>query len=183
MSFMVYSLKKFAYIKIGENMANNIREIITQAVIAKGKKRTLNKYPFVIENYDKILGCWITNHRYSATFKNGQPVVLGTFDVHIWYSNNDDSSVLKQTVSYVNDLDLVRKDSRDFNENDELVVTCNREPKCIGVNKSKDDIIIEIEKEISLSVIGKTTMRVETKVENESWDELDNITVDEKFIK
>ena len=39
-------------------MANNIREIITQAVIAKGKKRTLNKYPFVIENYDKILGCW-----------------------------------------------------------------------------------------------------------------------------
>lgn len=120
---MVYSLKKFAYIKIGENMANNIREIITQAVIAKGKKRTLNKYPFVIENYDKILGCWITNHRYSATFKNGQPVVLGTFDVHIWYSNNDDSSVLKQTVSYVNDLDLVRKDSRDFNENDELVVT------------------------------------------------------------
>ena len=108
---------------------------------------------------------------------------MGTFDVHIWYSNNDDSSVLKQTVSYVNDLDLVRKDSRDFNENDELVVTCNREPKCIGVNKSKDDIIIEIEKEISLSVIGKTTMRVETKVENESWDELDNITVDEKFIK
>ena len=30
-------------------MANNIREIITQAVIAKGKKRTLNKYPFSIE--------------------------------------------------------------------------------------------------------------------------------------
>lgn len=37
-------------------MANNIREIITQAVIAKGKKRTLNKYPFSIEGYDKILG-------------------------------------------------------------------------------------------------------------------------------
>ena len=49
-------------------MANNIREIITQAVIAKGKKRTLNKYPFSIEGYDKILGCWITNHRYNAAF-------------------------------------------------------------------------------------------------------------------
>ena len=35
-------------------MANNIREIITQAVIAKGKKRTLNKYPFSIEGYDPI---------------------------------------------------------------------------------------------------------------------------------
>ena len=165
-------------------MSNNIREIYTKAIVAKGKKLSKCTYTFTLTDCpNDILGCWITNHRYSATFKNGQPVVLGTFDVHIWYSNNDDSSVLKQTVSYVNDLDLVRKDSRDFNENDELVVTCNREPKCIGVNKSKDDIIIEIEKEISLSVIGKTTMRVETKVENESWDELDNITVDEKFIK
>ena len=164
-------------------MAGKVYEIMTKATLSKGTKKTISKYDYVVNEIDKILGCWITNHRYSATFKNGQPVVLGTFDVHIWYSNNDDSSVLKQTVSYVNDLDLVRKDSRDFNENDELVVTCNREPKCIGVNKSKDDIIIEIEKEISLSVIGKTTMRVETKVENESWDELDNITVDEKFIK
>lgn len=164
-------------------MANNIREIITQAVIAKGKKRTLNKYSFVIENYDKILGCWIANHRYNATFKNGQPLVLGTFDVHLWYSFNDDSNILKQTVSYMNELDLVKKESRNFNENDELMVTCNREPKCISVNKTDECVVIEIEKEISLSVIGKTTMKVETKNEKESWDEIDNITVDENFIK
>ena len=43
--------------------------------------------------------------------------------------------------------------------------------------------VIEIEKEISLSVVGKTTMRVETKAENETWDELENLTVDENFIK
>ena len=164
-------------------MANNIREIITQAVIAKGKKRTLNKYPFSIEGYDKILGCWIANHRYNATFKKGQPIVLGTFDVHLWYSYNDDSNFLKQTVSYMNELDLVKKESRNFNENDELMVVCNREPKCISVNKTDECVLIEIEKEISLSVIGKTTMKVETKNEKESWDEIDNITVDENFIK
>lgn len=164
-------------------MVNNIREIITQAVIAKGKKRTLNKYSFVIENYDKILGCWITNHRYDATFRKGLPVVLGTFDVHIWYSYQEDSAVLKQTVSYVNELDLVKKESRDFDENDELMVTCNKDPKCIGVDKTAENIIIEIEKEISLSIIGKTTMRVENKTESESWDEIDNITINEKFIK
>ena len=44
-------------------------------------------------------------------------------------------------------------------------------------------VVIEIEKEISLSVVGKTTMRVETKAENETWDELENLTVDENFIK
>ena len=49
------------------------------------------------------------------------------------------------------------------------MVTCNREPKCISVNKLEDKVVIEIEKEISLSVVGKTTMRVETKAENETW--------------
>lgn len=63
------------------------------------------------------------------------------------------------------------------------MVTCNREPKCISVNKLEDKVVIEIEKEISLSVVGKTTMRVETKAENETWDELENLTVDENFIK
>ena len=47
----------------------------------------------------------------------------------------------------------------------------------------EDKVVIEIEKEISLSVVGKTTMRVETKAENETWDELENLTVDENFIK
>ena len=90
---------------------------------------------------------------------------------------------MKQTVSYMNELDLVKKESRNFNENDELMVVCNREPKCISVNKTDECVLIEIEKEISLSVIGKTTMKVETKNEKESWDEIDNITVDENFIK
>lgn len=164
-------------------MANNIREIITQAVIAKGKKRTLNKYPFVIEHYDKVLGCWITNHRYNAAFKNGKPIVLGTFDVHLWYSYEDDSNILKQTVSYMNELDLVKKEDRQFSDDDELMVTCQREPKCISVNKNDDSVLIEIEKEISLRVVGKTTMKVETKNDKETWDDLDNIKVDENFIK
>lgn len=180
---MVYSLKKFAYIKIGENMANNIREIITQAVIAKGKKRTINKYPFAIGSFNKVLGCWITNHRYHAAFRDGKPVVLGTFDVHLWYNNNDDSEILKQTVSYLNELDLVKKEERNFDDQDELVVSCNQEPKCVGVECQKEKIVVEIEKEISLSVVGKTTIRVETKNEQESWDEIDNLTLNENFIK
>lgn len=116
-------------------------------------------------------------------FKNGKPVVLGTFDVHLWYSYEDDSNILKQTVSYMNELDLVKKEERQFSDDDELMVTCQREPKCISVNKNEDNVLIEIEKEISLRVVGKTTMKVETKNEKETWDELDNIKVDENFIK
>ena len=64
-----------------------------------------------------------------------------------------------------------------------MIATCNQEPKCIGVNCLEDKVVIEVEKEISLSVVGKTTIRVETKNEMESWDEFDNITIDENFIK
>ena len=95
----------------------------------------------------------------------------------------DDSNILKQTVSYLNELDLVKKEQRSFNDQDELIATCNQEPKCIGVNCLEDKVVIEVEKEISLSVVGKTTIRVETKNEMESWDEFDNITIDENFIK
>ena len=164
-------------------MANNIREIITQAVIAKGKKRTINKYSIDIGNYDQVLGCWITNHHYNAAYKENKPVVLGTFDIHLWYSYQDDSGILKQTISYLNELDLVKKDDRSFTDEDELMVSCKREPKCIGVSRLEGKVVIEVEKEIALSVVGKTTICVETKSEAESWDEIDNLNLNENFIK
>ena len=42
----------------------------------------------------------------------------------------------------MNELDLVKKESRNFDENDELMVVCNREPKCISVNKSDENVLI-----------------------------------------
>ena len=182
---MVYSLKKFAYIKIGENMANNIREIITQAVIAKGKKRTLNKYPFVIENYDKILGCWITNHRYSATFKNGQPVVLGTFDVHIWYCFHEelDSAVEKHQITYIDDMQVTKKEDREFESSDQVKGRCLNKPKCLSASHNGKDVTMEIEKEMQIEISGETCIKVEVKDEEEIWDDLEDIEINPHFIK
>ena len=98
-------------------MSNNIREIYTKAIVAKGKKLSKCTYSFMInDNPNEILGCWITNHRFEATIKNRIPKVIGSFDVHVWYSLNDhlDSCVVKHTLSYVDDMQVSKKEDREF---------------------------------------------------------------------
>ena len=43
------------------------KEIVTKAVIGKGKKKYHNKYQITTEQSPTtILGCWIINHNFSA---------------------------------------------------------------------------------------------------------------------
>lgn len=50
-------------------MSNNIREIYTKAIVAKGKKLSKCTYTFTLTDCpNDILGCWITNHHYEASY-------------------------------------------------------------------------------------------------------------------
>lgn len=166
-------------------MANNIREIITKAIISKGKKRSINKYTFEIDDISNVLGCWICNHHFDATIKENKPVVLGTYDLHIWYSSDGgiDSMVKKKQITYMDELDVTKKDERDFIGEDEIEANCYKQPKCIKVENNLDGIVVEIEKEMAVSIIGKTCLRVETKNEKETWDEMDPMDINKNFIK
>lgn len=165
-------------------MANNIREIITKAIISKGKKRAMNKYSFDIDNITKVLGCWICNHHFNATIKDGQPTVIGTYDLHIWYSSEDggDSSLLKTQISYLDDIDVIKKEEREFNSEDEIEAMCNTFPKCVKVTLEEGKVIVEVEKEMAIRIIGNACIRVETKNEKESWEEIDTMEINENFI-
>lgn len=165
-------------------MANTIREIITKAIISKGRKRTIQKYTFEENGVEKILGCWIYNHHYDAVIKDNTPVILGTFDAHIWYKekHGNESKVLKKQISYMDKMEVVRKDDRDYLPEDEVEAICNRQPKCLKVESVDDKIIIEVEKEMTLNIVGKTILAVETKNEKESWDEIDVMDINPDFI-
>ncbi len=67
------------------------REIITKAVIGKGRK--FNKDTHVVNpthQPSSILGCWIINHLYNAKRKGDDKVELnGSYDINVWYSYND----------------------------------------------------------------------------------------------
>lgn len=93
-------------------MSNNIREIYTKAIVAKGKKLSKNTYTLTLANCpNDILGCWITNHHFEAAIKNRIPKIVGTFDVHVWYSCHDemDSIVEKHQITYIDDMQVTKR--------------------------------------------------------------------------
>lgn len=163
---------------------NQIREIITRAIIGKGKKRTKKKYTFPLEEVSKVLGCWITNHHCDATIKNGVPQVVGVYDLHVWYSYNQgtDSTLYKTQISYQDDMEVIKKESRYFTSEDDIEAICTKEPKCQDVSLAGNQLIIEIEKEMLVQIIGDATLRIKVQQEEESWD-MDAIhTLNDHFI-
>lgn len=151
-------------------MSNNVREIITKAIVSKGSKKSIKKYTYHFDDISKILGCWLSNHHFDACFKEGVPTVTGTYDLHLWFSCHNDSHIFKTQVSYVDEMDVVVQDERGFDENDCIEPLCNKEPKCIGANLENGDVVIEIEKELSIRIIGDTCLKIKTHSDEDSFD-------------
>ncbi len=169
----------------GGFMSHNIREIYTKAIVAKGKKLSRNTYNFSLNHFpDDVLGCWITNHHFEAAIKNKIPKIVGTFDVHIWYSYHDemDSIVEKHQVTYIDDMQVTKKSS-EFESNDQVKGRCLEKPKCLTATHSNQEVTIEIEKEMQIEISGETCIKVEVKDEEEIWDDLEDIEINPHFIK
>jgi len=68
------------------------KEIVTKAVIGKGKKYFKNNYTITTETTPTtVLGCWVINHKFKG-YKSGDKIgVDGSYDVNIWYSYEGDS--------------------------------------------------------------------------------------------
>lgn len=165
---------------------SNIREIYTKAIVAKGKKLSRSSYSFDLrEEPSLILGCYITNHHFDASIKQGIPKIIGTFDVHLWYSvdNDLDSVVEKKQVTYIDEMQVVKKEDRDFESNDVLKARCLEKPKCLNAHLRDHKIVCEIEKEMQIEISGETCIKVEVKTEDEVWDDIEDIQVNPDFIK
>ena len=80
------------------------KEIVTKAVIGKGKKYYKNKYSIQTEHTPTtVLGCWVINHNFKGYEENGKIIVDGSFDVNIWYSYDNDSktTVITKKINYI----------------------------------------------------------------------------------
>ena len=152
------------------------REIVTKAVIGKGKKKYRNSYQVTVEHAPStILGCWIINHNFSATEMNGKIYIQGSFDANIWYSYDNDTktTVVTKNITYteeekmnVGSVDIVNKD---------VIVRSLKQPTCISAKENGNVISIEIEKELGLEIIGDTKVRISSvEEEEETWDLLDS---------
>ena len=78
---------------------SSYKEIVTKAVIGKGKKLFTNEYVVDVDkDVSTILGCWVINHNFHGEMVKNDIVITGSFDVNIWYSYDDDTKtdVLKE---------------------------------------------------------------------------------------
>ncbi|MBR2712849.1 MAG: outer spore coat protein CotE [Bacilli bacterium] len=152
------------------------REIVTKAIIGKGKKYFKNKYNLeASEKPSTVLGCWIINNRFNGKLDNNDAVVNGTFDINIWYSvdNNTKTNVLSDTISYNDVINIKSKLDVDLNDA-EIIVKVLKQPECTNVNINGNSIEFEIEKELGIEVVGDTKVKILTEEDEEDWVSFDD---------
>ena len=162
------------------------KEIVTKAVIGKGKKTFTNKYTLELPNkVDTVLGCWVINHNIFGNNENGSVLIRGSFDVNIWYSydNNTKTSVATDNVSYEERLNVKLKDENTLNDNSEIIVRALRNPNCIEATSDGNKINYQIEKEIGIEIVGDTKVRILTDDEVDDYDILESVVDSEEVSK
>lgn len=142
------------------------REIITKAVIGKGKKFTQATHGISPSHQpSSILGCWVINHLYNAKKKSADTVEInGSYDINIWYSYNDNTKteVVTERITYCDYIPLSVKDDNCLNDDYEVIAKVIQQPNCLEckIVKKGHKVEVEIEREFLVQVIGETKIWV-----------------------
>ncbi len=147
------------------------REIVTKAVIGKGKKYFKNKYSVNTEiTPSTILGCWIINNKFNGNLKGDDAIVTGSFDINIWYSSDNDTktNVVNETINYSEDINIKSKIDADL-DSAEIIVKTLKQPECVNATINGNTIDFEIEKELGIEVVGDTKVKILTEDDEDDW--------------
>lgn len=173
----------------GGNYMASYSEIVTKAVIGKGKKasKTIHEIP-LNEKISKVLGCWIINNQFECVNLESRVEVKGKFELHIWYGyeNDTNSDLIKEEVNYIEEIPLKFRHNASLTPDVELKGICSKYPTCVGLSLLKNgNIEVQVEKEYSIDVVGETKLKVQiTQSIDEDWtldDEIDS-SVDVNYI-
>ncbi|WP_026692400.1 outer spore coat protein CotE [Peribacillus kribbensis] len=169
------------------------RQIITKAVVAKGRKYTKSNHSISPAHHPtSILGCWLINHKYDAKKVGKKIEITGTFDVNCWYSYNKNTKteVVTEKIRYTETIKLKYRDPDCLDDN-EIVVKVDQQPNCMEayISDCGTKILVDVEKEFYTEVIGETKVTVPVhpdgfSEDDEDWDsevdedEFDDIKTD-----
>jgi spore coat protein E len=142
---------------------SEIREIVTKAIVEKGKKQirfttTVNS----LNNVESILGCFVLNHSFSATRVKGAVEINGKFELNVWYSHssNTQTDVVKQVITYDKVVKTKKTIKNYIEDNNDVIVKMIQQPVCSDVRIVDDHIEAEILFEVECEVIGETKIKV-----------------------
>lgn len=150
----------------------NYREIVTKAVVSKGKKLfTTTNTVNVNNNPSTILGCWVINHNFNGTRSNNKIVINGSYDVNIWYSYDNDTKteVLKETNTYS---EVINMRDREGITGEEIIVRSLKQPNCVKVDIDGNNINYTVEKELGIELVGDIKVKIEANMEEDPWDDI-----------
>lgn len=150
------------------------REIVTKAVLGKGKRTfstTNSVTPEVAPS--TILGCWVINHTFSGHKNKDRIEIEGRYDVNIWYSCEDDTKteVVRDSNTYKEVVNIKRKEDNDIT-NEEIIVRSLKQPSCIKAEIVDGKIVYTIEKELGIELVGDTKVKIAYDEEEDPWDDL-----------
>ena len=153
------------------------KEIVTKAVIGKGKKYFKNNYTIETEiKPSTVLGCWVINHKFKG-YKTGEKIgVDGSYDVNIWYSYENDSktTVVNKQINYNEIFNVKTRQDADLTGDTDIIVRTLKQPTCSKVDIIENgSITFDIEKELGVEIVGETKMKIAIEDDDEPWDDLD----------
>ena len=149
----------------------NYREIVTKAVLSKGKRLFTTTNRVTVENPSTILGCWVINHTFNGVKNKDKIIINGSYDVNIWYSYDNDTktNVVRETNRYS---EVINMREHEQSTNEEVIVRSLKQPSCVNATLENDQIVYTIEKELGIELVGDIKVKVEANLEEDPWDEI-----------
>lgn len=160
------------------------KEIVTKAVIGKGKKTTKDiKEVTTPESVNNVLGCWVINHSFSGVIDNGVIYVNGIYDVNVWYSydNNTKTNVMIKRFDYSDAMNVKLKENSKLDASSEIIVRTLSQPSVTDVSNNDANITLTIEKQMGVEVVGDTKVRVSVEDDYDDYEEIiDDVVTNEE---
>nr|MBP3259329.1 outer spore coat protein CotE [Bacilli bacterium] len=153
------------------------KEIVTKAIIGKGKKYFKNNYEIEPEIVPTtILGCWVINHNFKGYKKGSEVGVDGSYDVNVWYSYDNDSKtgVATKTINYNENFNVKLKENAELNRDTDIIVRSLKQPNVSKVDIKDNKIVFDVEKELGVEIVGDTKVKINIYDDEEPWDVIED---------
>ncbi len=156
---------------------SEVREIVTRAVLAKGRK-IFRIHDIVSPGKDaySILGCWVINHEFDAALSEKTVTINGQFEINIWYAydNNTKTDVSRSTAQYTGTIRVRDVISDSLSDDNDVTARVLQQPTCVNVKIVDEGIDVEVIFEILAEVIGETKMLVTVFNYNNTFESCDD---------
>ncbi len=114
-------------------------------------------------------------HKFKGNDVGGKIVVDGSFDVNLWYSYNNDTktTVITKKIKYSESVMIRQREETDSSVKD-IIVRSLKQPNCVNAKEQGNSIVIDIEKELGIEIVGDTKVKVAVEEDEEPWDVIDD---------